>query len=154
MAIWASFAQSKLKIRTFIEHRATTSKKVPQNLQGITPKWWWSDNSKGNQLEQTPSVFFAHWSSEKRIFSFQEGLDSSISKASKRSTSPSCEMHVHWMCVRVLGLEKSSSELEESRLSIRFSLEIEQNSVKFKVKRRTAEGWPICKKNLPRFDNR
>ena len=64
------------------------------------------------------------------------------------------EMHVHWMCVRVLGVEKSSSELEESRLSMRFCKEIEKNSVKIGRKRRTAEGWPICKKNLSRFDKR
>ena len=131
-----------------------TYRKVPQNLQGITPKWWWSDNSKGNQLEQTPSVFFAHWSSEKRIFSFQEGLDSSISKASKPSTSPSAEMHVHWMCVRVLGLEKSSSELEESLLSIRFCKEITRNLIKIERKRKTAEGWLNYKENLSRSYNR
>ena len=131
-----------------------TYRKVPQNLQGITPKWWWSDNSKGNQLEQTPSVFFAHWSSEKRIFSFQEGLDSSISKASKPSTSPSAEMHVHGMCLRAAWFEKSSSEQENSLLSMRFCKEIEGNSLKFQEKSKTAEGWLNCKENLSTFDKR
>ena len=66
--------------------------KVPHNLQGITPKWWWSEISSRNQLESTPRLFQPHWSSEKRIFSF-EGIIWSFSEASKRSTSPSCKVH-------------------------------------------------------------
>ena len=63
-------------------------------------------------------------------------------------------MHVHWMCVRVLGLEKSSSELEESLLSIRFCKEITRNRVKIERKRKTAEGWLNYKENLSRSYNR
>ena len=63
------------------------------------------------------------WGSWVKLFKGIQAFDFTLS-----------EMIVHWMCVRVLGGEKSSSELEESRLSIRFCLEIEKNWVKFKGK--------------------
>ena len=106
------------------------------------------------ERESTLQVFYPHWSSEKRIFSFLRELTQAFQR------HPSVRLHPHWdacaldVCIWWAEVEKSRSELEESRLSIRFCLEIEKNWVKFKGKRRTAEGWTICKNNLPRFDNR
>ena len=63
-------------------------------------------------------------------------------------------MHVHGMCLRAAGFEKSSSEQENSLLSMRFCKEIEGNSLKFQEKSKTAEGWLNCKENLSTFDKR
>ena len=104
--------------------------------------------------DNQPLQYFTRTDLQKSDFYFQEGLDSSISKASKPSTSPSAEMHVHGMCLRAAGFEKSSSEQENSLLSMRFCKEIEGNSLKFQEKSKTAEGWLNCKENLSTFDKR
>ena len=83
------------------------------------------------------------WGNQSKLFRGIQAFDFTLT-----------EMHVHWMCVRVLRVEKSSSELEESLRSIRFCKEIERNSVEIERKRRTAEGWPISEKNLSKSNNR
>ena len=120
-----------------------TYRKVPQNLQGITPKWWWSDNSKGNQLEQTPSVFFAHWSSEKsESFPFKRDLTLAFQR------HPSLRLHpqLRCMCMECVSEQHDLRNLAQNKRILSYQWDFVKKSKEihsnFKKKARQPKaGW-------------